>query len=59
MKPFTVAAAGLGAFLSAVRAQQNVAPTINVVRDPGCGCCLGWVAHLRGIQGTKSNQPIA
>lgn len=21
-------------------------PTISVVRDPGCGCCLNWVAHL-------------
>ncbi len=21
-------------------------PTIAVVRDPGCGCCLKWVAHL-------------
>ena len=49
MKPFTLAAAGLGAFLfvSAVRAQQSAAPTIDVVRDPGCGCCLGWVAHLQ------------
>src|SRR4029077_7672899 len=21
-------------------------PTITVQRDPGCGCCLNWVAHL-------------
>src|SRR6476646_5748978 len=49
MKPFIVVAAGLSAFLfgTAVRAQQSVAPTIDVVRDPGCGCCLGWVAHLQ------------
>ena len=22
-------------------------PTISVLRDPGCGCCLNWVAHLQ------------
>lgn len=21
-------------------------PTIEIVRDPGCGCCLNWVGHL-------------
>jgi hypothetical protein len=33
--------------VNVVRAQQSVAPTVTVVRDPGCGCCLGWVAHMR------------
>jgi hypothetical protein len=23
------------------------APTIAVIRDVGCGCCLNWVSHLR------------
>ncbi|MBM3532525.1 MAG: DUF411 domain-containing protein [Alphaproteobacteria bacterium] len=23
------------------------APSIHVNRDPGCGCCEGWIAHLR------------
>jgi hypothetical protein len=32
---------GAGAYL---RAQAP--PAISVVRDPGCGCCLQWVAHL-------------
>jgi hypothetical protein len=22
-------------------------PSLHVFRDPNCGCCLGWVAHLR------------
>ena len=22
-------------------------PTMTVQRDPGCGCCLNWVAHLQ------------
>jgi hypothetical protein len=44
--PFTVI---LGIFLvvNVVRAQQGVTPTVTVVRDPGCGCCLGWVAHMQ------------
>jgi hypothetical protein len=28
----------------AVRAQSP--PSMSVLRDPGCGCCLNWVAHL-------------
>ena len=30
-----------------VRAQQSAAPTVTVVRDPGCGCCLAWVTHMQ------------
>lgn len=22
--------------------------TVEVWRDPGCGCCTGWIRHLRG-----------
>lgn len=22
-------------------------PTVSVHRDPNCGCCLGWIRHLR------------
>ena len=25
---------------------QSPAPVVQVVRDPTCGCCLNWVAHL-------------
>ena len=30
---------------SAVRAETS--PSIHVSKDPNCGCCNGWVAHLR------------
>lgn len=57
MKRFVFAAVLLGAALavSVVRAQNpSPLPTMTVVRDPGCGCCLGWVAHMRkaGFNGT-------
>jgi hypothetical protein len=48
MKRFTlpaVRAVFVGAGVTqAARAQS--APTIAVVKDPGCGCCTKWVAHL-------------
>jgi len=49
MKSFTLIATSIAIILvvTAVRAQQSAPPTIDVVRDPGCGCCLGWVAHLQ------------
>jgi hypothetical protein len=49
MKRITVFAIIPGIFLvvNIVRAQQRVAPTVTVVRDPGCGCCLAWVAHMQ------------
>jgi hypothetical protein len=48
MKSVTIIAAAFLAFIlvNVVRAQQSAVPAIDVVRDPGCGCCLGWVAHL-------------
>jgi len=57
MKTFAFTAALMGAALAVnvVRAQNPQAlPTMTVVRDPGCGCCLGWVAHMRkaGFTGT-------
>lgn len=30
---------------SAIRAQQR--PKVSVYKDPTCGCCANWVAHLR------------
>jgi len=52
MKSFSLVASVFAIFLVVVtvRAQQSSAPAlpvINVVRDPGCGCCLSWVAHLQ------------
>lgn len=49
MKPLSFITAGLGILLlvATVRAQQGSALAIDVVRDPGCGCCLSWVTHLQ------------
>jgi len=56
MKRFTVVASAVLAFvIAAVGALIAQSPTsIAVVRDPGCGCCMKWVAHLRkaGYQAT-------
>jgi hypothetical protein len=38
------AAPALG--LGAARAQQRL-PRIAVNKDPGCGCCTGWIQHLQ------------
>ena len=40
-----VAPLGVGACLS-LPAFAQTGPTITVHRDPGCGCCGGWVEHL-------------
>ena len=37
----TVAALASGAGVS------NATPTMTVYHDPNCGCCGGWVAHMR------------
>jgi hypothetical protein len=31
----------------AAGARAATRPTINVWKDPNCGCCTGWVEHLR------------
>jgi hypothetical protein len=48
MRTFVVAAAVVATFfvIAALRAEQTT-PTVVVVRDPGCGCCLSWVQHLQ------------
>lgn len=35
------------AWLSAVRSSAAAQPSITVTKDPNCGCCAGWVEHLR------------
>ena len=30
-----------------VSASPALSATINVFKDPGCGCCGGWIAHMR------------
>jgi len=61
MKRFAFAAGLLGTLVAAaaLRAQTSRMPTITVVRDTGCGCCLSWVAHLQraGFETTVSESP--
>ena len=61
MKGFAVAAGLLGALaaVSVLCAQTAQPPTVSVVRDTGCGCCLNWVAHLRkaGFKVTVTESP--
>jgi hypothetical protein len=61
MKRFTlpaVLAALVGAGVTQVVLAQN-APTVAVVKDPGCGCCTKWVAHLEeaGFKATVTESP--
>lgn len=39
-----LAALGAGAAIPA-RAQER--PVVDVVKSPTCGCCNGWIAHMR------------
>src|SRR6266849_6234635 len=61
MKRFVLAAGFLWILIaaSALRAQTSQIPTITVVRDTGCGCCLSWVAHLQkaGFKTTVTESP--
>jgi hypothetical protein len=36
-----------GGILGATRLSAEPTPTIKVWKDPNCGCCSGWVEHLR------------
>lgn len=36
-----------GALLASGQAFADARPSITVWKDPNCGCCGGWVAHLR------------
>jgi hypothetical protein len=40
--------AGLAAAALAPAALAQEPPHVVVLKDPTCGCCNGWVAHLRG-----------
>ena len=61
MKRFALATGVLGILIAAaaLRAQTSQVPTITVVRDTGCGCCLSWVAHLQkaGFRTTVAESP--
>lgn len=49
---------GVAAILARVVVAQGQ-PAISVLRDPGCGCCLNWVAHLQkaGFKVTVAESP--
>ncbi len=42
-----------------VTLRAQAPPTMSVLRDPGCGCCLNWVAHLEkaGFKVTVAESP--
>ena len=47
-----------GLFVRGLVAQSQ--PTMTVQRDPGCGCCLNWVAHLQkaGFKVLVTESPV-
>ena len=61
MRSIAVVAVAFTGFVAvaALAEQPSPAPTIAVVRDTGCGCCLNWVAHLQkaGFKTTVTESP--
>jgi hypothetical protein len=54
---------GVTIFAAALFARVLVAqtqPAMTVQRDPGCGCCLNWVAHLQkaGFKVLVTESPV-
>ena len=47
MKLFISVAAVLAVLLARNLAPAQSPTAMTVVRDPGCGCCMNWVTHLR------------
>jgi hypothetical protein len=56
---FQTAAAWGAAMLASGPAGAQIARAMIMHRDPGCGCCLGWVRHARnaGFQVSVREQP--
>lgn len=44
---FLAQAAAGSVFVLAGRARAGIAPAMTVWKDPNCGCCGGWVEHIR------------
>lgn len=44
---FLIGAATMAALASGVDVSAAAAPSMTVYHDPNCGCCGGWVAHMR------------
>lgn len=56
----TVLAAGsLGVAMCAVGGRAVAGPAITVHKDASCGCCAGWIAHLKqnGFATTAIDEP--
>ena len=47
MKLFISVTAVMAVLLAGTLAPAQSPTVMTVVRDPGCGCCMNWVAHLR------------
>lgn len=44
----TLIQAGIAiAVMQALPVMAQIAPSIHVVKDPGCPCCNAWIGHLR------------
>src|SRR5262245_20646361 len=53
-------AGGTAAVAGPLRAVLAAPTPITVYKDPGCGCCTAWVAHMKasGFTVTVSDGPI-
>ena len=54
------ALAGLATFALVGPVRADGLPEIAVIKDPSCGCCEAWVAHLRqeGFRATVTEGPV-
>ena len=52
--------AGVATFALLAPAGANSLPIVAVTKDPSCGCCEAWVAHLRqdGFAATVTEGPV-
>jgi hypothetical protein len=46
-RSFLIGAATIAALASGAGVSAAAAPNMTVYHDPNCGCCGGWVAHMR------------
>lgn len=55
-----LAVAGIAsAYVVTQQAPASTLPAVTTYRDPGCGCCVQWVEHMRnaGFEVTVRNTP--
>ena len=51
--------AGAAAIMAAPGAAQADVRRLRIWREPGCGCCGGWVEHMRAAGFGVEEQPVA